>query len=46
MCGHGSNKNVRNFRTLENDVCYLIEVTKPKFFFTLMEKFKSDFVPS
>ena len=33
------------FVTLENDVCYLIEVTTPKFFYSLMEKFKSDFVP-
>jgi len=33
------------FVTLENDACYLIEVTTPKFFYTLMEKFKSDFVP-
>ena len=34
------------FVTLENDVCYLVEVTTPKFFYTLMEKFKSDFVPA
>ena len=34
------------FVTLENDACYLIEVTTPKFFYTLMEKFKSDFVPA
>ena len=33
------------FITLENDACYLIEVTTPKFFYTLMEKFKSNFVP-
>ena len=33
------------FVTLENDACYMIEVTTPKFFYTLMEKFKSDFVP-
>ena len=33
------------FVTLENDAYYLIEVTTPKFFYTLMEKFKSDFVP-
>lgn len=33
------------FVTLENDACYLIEVTTPKFFYTLVEKFKSDFVP-
>ena len=33
------------FITLENDDCYMIEVTTPKFFYTLMEKFKSDFVP-
>lgn len=33
------------FVTLESDACYLIEVTTPKFFYTLMEKFKSDFVP-
>ncbi len=33
------------FVTLENDDCYLIEVTTPKFFYTLMEKFKSNFVP-
>lgn len=32
--------------TLENDVCYMVEVTTPKFFYTLMEKFKSDFVPT
>lgn len=32
--------------TLENEVCYLVEVTTPKFFYTLMEKFKSDFVPA
>ena len=34
------------FVTLENDFCYLVEVTTPKFFYTLMEKFKSDFVPA
>lgn len=33
------------FVTLENDACYLVEVTTPKFFDTLMKKFKSDFVP-
>ena len=33
------------FVTLENDDYYLIEVTTPKFFYTLMEKSKSDFVP-
>lgn len=33
------------FVTLKNDTCYTIEVTTPKFFDTLMEKFKSDFVP-
>jgi hypothetical protein len=33
------------FVTLENDVYYLIEVTTPKFFYTLMEGEKSDFVP-
>ena len=33
------------FVTLENDDYYLIEVTTPKFFYTLMEKFKSNFVP-
>jgi len=33
------------FVTLENDACYLIEVTTPKFFYTLMKRFKSDFVP-
>ena len=33
------------FVTLENDACYIIEVTTPKFFYILMEKFKSDFVP-
>jgi len=32
--------------TLENDVCYMVEVTTPKFFYTLMEKSKSDFVPT
>jgi hypothetical protein len=32
------------FVTLENDACYLIEVTTPKFFYTLMEREKSDFV--
>ena len=32
--------------TLENNVCYIVEVTTPKFFYTLMEKFKSDFVPT
>ena len=32
--------------TLENNVCYMVEVTTPKFFYTLMEKFKSDFVPT
>ena len=32
------------FVTLENDDYYLIEVTTPKFFYTLMEKFKSNFV--
>ena len=33
------------FVTLKNDDCYLIEVTTPKFFYTLMEKLKSNFVP-
>jgi len=33
------------FVTLENDDYYLIEVTTPKFFYTLMEKFKSNSVP-
>ena len=33
------------FVTLENDDYYLIEVTTPKFLYTLMEKFKSNFVP-
>ena len=33
------------FVTLENDDSYLIEVTTPKFFYILMEKFKSNFVP-
>ena len=33
------------FVTLENDACYLIDVTIPKFFYTFLEKFKSDFVP-
>ena len=33
------------FVTLENDDYYLIEVTTPRFFYTLMEKFKSNFVP-
>ena len=33
------------FVTLENDDRYLIEVTTPRFFYTLMEKFKSNFVP-
>ena len=32
------------FVTLENDDSYLIEVTTPKFFYTLMEKSKSDFL--
>ena len=31
--------------TLENDDGYIIEVTTPQFFYTLMEKSKSDFVP-
>ena len=31
--------------TLENDDYYIIEVTTPQFFYTLMEKSKSDFVP-
>ena len=26
--------------------CYLVEVTTPKFFYTLMKNFKSDFVPA
>lgn len=30
--------------TLENDVCYFVEVTTPKFLYTRMEKLKSDFV--
>ena len=30
---------------LENDDLYFIEITTPKFFYTLMEKYKSDFVP-
>ena len=34
------------FVTLENDICYLVEVTTPKFFDTLMKKSKSDFVPA
>jgi len=33
------------FVTLENDVCYLVEVTTPKFFYTLMKRLKSYFVP-
>lgn len=33
------------FVTLENDDFYVIEVTTPKFFYTLMERFKSNFVP-
>ena len=33
------------FVTLENNDDYLIEVTTPKFFYTLMEKSKSNFVP-
>lgn len=33
------------FVTLENDDYYLTEVTTPKFFYTLMEKSKSNFVP-
>ena len=33
------------FVTLENDTYYMIEVTTPKFFYTLMGKFKSEFVP-
>ena len=33
------------FVTLENDEDYLIEVTTPEFFYTLMEKFKKNFVP-
>ena len=32
--------------TLENDVCYLVEVTTPRFFCTLMKKFKSDSLPA
>ena len=31
---------------LENDFYYLVEVTTPKFFYTLMEKSKNDFVPT
>jgi hypothetical protein len=27
------------------DYCYYVEVTTPQFFFNLMEKFESDFVP-
>jgi hypothetical protein len=39
------------FVTLEDNYCtnefsYLVEVTTPKFFYTLMERFQSDFVPS
>jgi hypothetical protein len=34
------------FVTLENDDSYLVEVTTPKFFYTLMKRFKSDFVPA
>ena len=34
------------FVTLENDICYLVEVTTPKFLDTLMKKSKSDFVPA
>lgn len=33
------------FVTLENDACYIIQVTTFKFFYTLMGKFKSEFVP-
>ena len=33
------------FVILENDVRYLVEVTTPKFFYTLMEKSDFDFVP-
>ena len=33
------------FVTLENDDYYFIEVTTPRFFYTLMKKFKSNFVP-
>lgn len=33
------------FVTLEKDTRSMVEVTTPKFFYTLMEKFKSDFVP-
>ena len=39
------NDSLDVFVTLENDAYYLIEVTTPKFFYTLMEKFKSNFVP-
>ena len=31
--------------TLENDELYVLEVTTPKFFYTLMEKCRSNFVP-
>ena len=33
------------FVTLENDAYYLIEVTTPKFFYTLMERSQNEFVP-
>ena len=33
------------FVTLENGDRYLVEVTTPKFFYTLMERFNSNFVP-
>ena len=32
--------------TLKDDNCYFIEITTPEFFYTLMKKFKSDFVPA
>ena len=46
----GPRVNIENycldvFVILENDDYYLMEVTTLKFFYTLMEKFKSNFVP-
>ena len=43
---HLENDFLDVFVTLENDVFYLVEVTTPKFLYTLMEEFQSEFVPA
>lgn len=38
------NNSLNVFLILENNVCYLVEVTILNFFYTLMKKFKIDFI--